>query len=363
MSRGDHSVLAPSASERWVKCAGSRALEAAYPSLPNEKSEEGDIAHSVACHLAQGVSVSNATDEMQEGAEMWVDALPKGLNWHLEETVSIKSVHGECFGTPDCWAYDHTIKALHVLDYKFGHRFVEVFENTQLILYALGVIENHPECFGFNWNNSPDKIVFTIVQPRSYHRDGPVRSWTAYMPTMAKWLEIMRDAAEKAILGSAPTISGEHCRNCSARRVCPTLQASAYHAVEYSGDNTPFDLPSGQIGRELVTLRSALALLSARESGIAAEVLQRVKTGEVVPGWMTEQGMGREKWIAPLEEIVALGDMMGVKVSKPGAITPKQAIKAGLDPALVAQYSTTPVGEVNLVRDDGSKSRKVFGDK
>jgi hypothetical protein len=55
-----------------------------------------------------------------------------------------------------------------------------------------------------------------------------------------------------------------------------------------------------------------------------------------------------------------MATMMGVDISKPGALTPKQSIKAGLPAATVAMYSETPVGELKLVRDDGSAARLAF---
>jgi len=52
--------------------------------------------------------------------------------------------------------------------------------------------------------------------------------------------------------------------------------------------------------------------------------------------------------------------MMGVALAKPGAITPKQAIKAGLPKEIVASYSETPSGEIKLVASDATQIRKVF---
>mgnify|MGYP006371470589 FL=1 len=57
-----------------------------------------------------------------------------------------------------------------------------------------------------------------------------------------------------------------------------------------------------------------------------------------------------------------MAEMLGVKVAKPPtALTPKQAIKAGLDASVVAAMSETPRGEVTLVEDDGSRARSIFG--
>jgi hypothetical protein len=109
-------------------------------------------------------------------------------------------------------------------------------------------------------------------------------------------------------------------------------------------------------------MKQAAALLDYRIDGLESEVLGRIKQGTNVPGWMTQQSEGREKWNKPIEEVLALGDLMGVNISKPTALTPKQSIKAGLPAELIASYIERPKGEIKLVADDGTKARKIFGD-
>jgi len=167
--------------------------------------------------------------------------------------------------------------------------------------------------------------------------------------------------AMDALKPDAPTIVGLECRNCSASHVCTTLQNASLAAVDMAGDNVPFNLSDKALAKELEITHHAITLMKARAAGIEAEVLARIKGGINVPGWRTEQGMGRERWKVPLDQVIAMGILSGVDVSKPGAITPKQAIKKGLSEAMVHQFSETPYGEVKLVEDDLSRSRKVFG--
>jgi hypothetical protein len=154
--------------------------------------------------------------------------------------------------------------------------------------------------------------------------------------------------------------TGPECQDCSARRACTTLQSVAYNVVDVTSDPIPFDLPPEQLGAELALMTAAAERLKARISGLEDEVLSKLKQGVSIPGWMTEQGSGRERWARPVEEIIALGEMMGVNVNKPTAVTPKQAIKAGIPAVVVAQYTETPVGEIKLVP---SNLRKVFATK
>lgn len=318
-------------------------MEDLFPEVEDDlRAVEGTLAHEVAAAVLAGLPVpSGATDEMLDGADLWEEVVGKFKGVEVEQEVDCSAIHPDCFGTPDAWQFDSTDDVLRVFDYKFGHRHVEVFENWQLLSYASGVIDS--------FALSPRIVELTIVQPRSYHPDGPVRTWALPIQKLDHYAGLLMVNCLDAMNPDAGTTTGPECRDCSARRACPTLQASTYSVIEFSGKSIPFDLKANEIGRELTMVREAIALLGARESCLADEILGRIKQGTVIPGWMTKQGSGREKWAKPIDEVLALGDMMGVDLSKPSAITPKQAIKAGIPAELVRQYSETPVGSVSLV--------------
>jgi len=171
---------------------------------------------------------------------------------------------------------------------------------------------------------------------------------------------VLHDAALAATGVSPATKVGPECRDCKARHACPTLQEAAYEAVEFTGQSMPFDMPVEAKGRELAIIQQRIDILKARADGLEAEVLTSVKQGTQVVGWMARQGKGRKKWDKPVEEVLALGTMMGVDVSKPGLITPTQAVKAGIPQAVVDSYAVAPNGEISLVRDTGAFARKIF---
>ena len=340
-----------------MQCPGSRALCELYPEdEASAKSIEGTFAHKVIQAMFQtGEILPSATDEMLDGAELWMDTVGWARNEtpHVEEQVP--GVHPDNWGTPDLWVYQQPIQILKIWDYKFGHRHVEIFENWQMLNYAAGLLAT-PEL------KACENVELTVVQPRSYHKDGPVRTWRLSAGLLrSKYALMLAANCAESMLPEAPTQTGPNCIDCDARHACPTLQKSAYKIVDMQGDNVPFDLPADAIGKELGIMLAAQTLLKARVDGLENEVLARIKKGQAIPGWMTVQGSGREKWKSDVAEVIALGEMMGIDVSKPGAITPKQAIKKGLPAELVAQYSETPIGEVKLVEDDGSKARKTFG--
>lgn len=367
---GEHAPLQPSAASRWMQCAASVQLEAMFPEDDSEAAKEGTLAHIIAATmLTKGPQVMYAaeqTDEMLDGAELLYDdvmavkaTLNPSVSLQVEQRVDCSDIHPHCWGTPDVRLLDVALNRLYIWDYKFGHRYVDPFENWQLMAYAIGALKNYGSA---SWKQL--QVHLRIVQPRSYHPSGPVREWiVSGEELMTVYLERMRRQAAFAMsTQSTPEAAvGPECRDCKARHTCAVLQESAYSMVDLARAGSVHMMLPDAIGRELAVLQAAHDILKARISGLEGEVLATIKSGGAVRGWMVQQGQGRQKWAKPLEEVLALGSLMGVEVAKPAAITPKQAIKAGIPEAVVAAYSETPAGELKLVRDTGAQARKVFG--
>jgi hypothetical protein len=306
------------------------------------------------------------TDEMIEGAEMFVEAVGDAVD-HIEEVLPASlDIHPDNWGTPDAWGYkavpipDTAIVGglITLADYKFGHRHVDVFENWQLVDYAKLVIDK----LGLDGlQEQYTRINFVIVQPRNYHAEGPVRTWSCMASDLrAAWNKI-RAAIIAAQAEDAPFATGPACRDCTARAHCTALQRAALAAVDEAGRMTPMELPPAAVGLELRIMQAALERLKARVSGLEEVALATVRAGKIVPGFRIETGKGRERWTVPVEQLAAMGDVMGLKVTKLQPVTPKQAIKAGLPAEVVAGFSETPPGETKLVPDDGSLARRTFG--
>jgi len=375
----EHAILPPSSAHIWVKCAGSVTLRQAYPDADSDHARDGAAAHFAGAELLAGrvVAVGQIapngvvlTDEMIEAAEVWADDVQATLEplladaWRttakVEQRVTIPRVHAQNWGTPDAYAWVQNF-TLHVWDFKFGHGFVDVFENWQLIDYVAGILD------AATWmreSNIPDErvtVVMRIVQPRNYHRDGPVREWRVKASDLRAHFNILQGAADAA-LGPDPQLkTGDHCEYCPARHACPALQQAAYGVVQRTGAAVPFDLPPHALGLELRTLRDAAKLLDARITGLETQALELLKSGAVVPFWQIENAQGREAWTVPANEVIMLGQMVNLELAKPPeAITPAQARRAGLSAELVDLYASRPSAS-KLAPLNEVKARQVFG--
>lgn len=368
-----HFPLSASAAARWVACAGSVNLCALYPSEDTPKSLEGTAAHWVASEALAGITVPfgaiapngiEVTEEMLDGADMYAENVlavaRTGGQLHVEKTMGCHSIHSDCGGTPDAWHHDSGI--ITVWDYKFGHGFVDVYENLQLIVYASGILDQLGVKNGSGVDDQFFTFRFRIVQPRNYHRDGPIREWVVKASELRAHFNILRAAAKKAWLRTdAQCTPNAECEYCSASHVCEALQQTGFKGMDYASGSTPLVLSNAALGTELTLLNHYLARLEARKTGLEEMAASEIKAGRIVPGFTLNSTVGRLGWTKPVDEVIALGQMMGVDVSKPGVITPTQAIKKGLPDTLVAGYAARAAGGLKLTATDESKARRIFG--
>jgi hypothetical protein len=157
-----------------------------------------------------------------------------------------------------------------------------------------------------------------------------------------------------------PCVTGPECIYCSARHACPTLLAADYNIFEVVQKAVPFDLSDEAVGKELELMASAMFLIKARLTGLEEEVISRIRKGFPVPGWKLGTSYGREDWSKPIGEVISLGMLMGIDISKQDVITPKQAIKKGIPADIVRMYSETKENGVKLQKDDARRAGEVF---
>lgn len=364
-----HAPLAPSSASRRKACAGSRKMEALYPQAEDSPaSMEGTAAHWAASEMLSGRTVDVGliaengvmlTDEMIDAAQMYVDEVRKvALTPVIEERVDITYINEQCWGTPDAWTFVTESATLYVFDFKYGHRFVDVFENWQLIEYTAGILD-HIQVDGITDNFI--NVVMTIVQPRCYVGGSPVRSWRVRAVDLRGYFNAARMFEERSMSDDAQLTVSPECRDCSARHACPALQRASYADMNIATEAVPFDLPPEALGTELRYLQSAIDTLTARATSLEEQALSAIRQGKQIPHFTAQHGMGRERWIKPDAEVIAMGELMGVKLGVTKLITPNQAIKAGMDATLVKSFTEKPRGELKLVADDGTTARKIFG--
>ena len=374
-----HSILPPSSAKAWVQCAMWPTMNKLYPQADTLETQGGRAAHSVfeglltdGVILAEGSLHPNGsviTQEMIEGAELLADTVRSRMpfehfgNPRVEQRVAIPGVHPDCFGTPDVWAFSAKPLTLEVIDYKFGHRFVDEYENWQGICYIDGAIDAMAAKFGEPRGvfDQALQVNFTVVQPRCYYKGSPVRTWSFTGSDIRGHVNKLRAAALAALEPEPTATTNSECRDCPGRHACPALQLAAYSDAEFAVKSAPVELTPLAAALELRMLERSLERLEGRVQGLREALTAHLRSGESLPWYHLEQGYGRTQWTMPPDQVIAMGEIFGVKLAKLGVVTPSQAKKLGIDESVITAYSTTPLGQLKLVADNPADARRVFG--
>lgn len=374
----DHAYIAPSSLARIVQCPGSVALCATLPDEPDGiEAQEGTAAHWVADQYADGNEVEFGSSiptpgnftvdhDMIHGARLWASTV--GYGSVPPFPVASTRIHpADCWGTPDRWRWDPIVNRLRVWDYKYGFGLIEAKGFWQGIAYAAALLES------FELMHDPDVGVdISIIQPRAYHPDGPVRTWQTTVGELRVWINQARAAAHEALPppnsgydGRVPsTNTGPECLHCPAAKagICTTLSAAATKVTEWAGAIDPLRMDERALGIHAQILEQGATLLEAMRTGIMAQIEALLRGGKSVPGWKMTPGRSNLIWndgTAPTTVQMMAGNVNVMK--PPTLITPTQAKVAGVSEDIIALLAHRPPAALKLVQDDGSEATKVFG--
>ena len=297
---------------------------------------------------------------MLEGGEMLVEAVGDRDNVQIEQRVRPHAtIHPECDGTPDVYRVLRDRKHVDVWDYKYGHKYVQARGNWQGVSYLAGIFEGAGVTrFGLSdWT-----ATFTVVQPRCYHSDGPVRTWFVKGSELQKLFDLLRQAAVVAVSPRAATSTGDHCYKCSAAWDCEAHLRSGQTAVEMTGTQVPLNMSPAALALWLHQVETAEARLKSVKDAVVERTLGLLRSGQTVPGRAIGHTAPLERWRDPVAA-ARMGDMFGVELRKPepALITPKQAAKLGIDRSVITEYAETPPGAQKLVKTDSDAALAVFG--
>ena len=347
--------LNPSSAGRWVNCPGSVRLSYLHriPATDRSQAEEGIAAHTVAMEMLEGRAITNADEDMIAGAELYRDVvLERGSGQGkllIESYINAPSIHEKLGGTPDCWSFSNDV--IDIYDYKYGHRYVDVYENWQMLSYAAACLDNTN-------SHESTQVNMVIVQPRSYCVEGAVRVWSVMAYNLKPYFAKLKAAADETQKPDSVCNTGTWCLNCPVSHVCEALQQSSYIACDLSSSAT-MTLDDDSIGAEFALLSEASSRLTSRIGGIEEDIIYRINTGHNILGYTMSRTAGREVWDKPIEAIIDVGNMLDIDLSKPGIMTPNQARKAGVPESILETFSKRVAGSLKLKKTKAFLS-KIF---
>jgi hypothetical protein len=224
-------------------------------------------------------------------------------------------------GTCDAWALATFIddrRTLVVIDLKFGFGVVEVYQNTQLSIYAAAMLREIESV-------TADMMVrLVIFQPRAFHPHGHTRTWTVPVNEFLQFVAGIETAGAACQADDPVTIAGPHCHNCDAAATCASLAASNYRSYERAMSSQQRHMSPVELAAELKFLEEATAMMDARWNEVRAEAEARIKRGETIFGYGLVRGRGQRRLKYDAASIKAA---TGVDATSDKIVTPAELLR------------------------------------
>lgn len=392
-----HSIYSASAASRWFYCVGSIAMCRGVPKRPSgPAAREGTACHDLGerClrsgddafdHEGDIITVEGedfeVDAEMAMAVQLYVDYVRgiSGMKWYEVRTYygSLVGVPDEeAFGTSDTVVLDGSV--LHIIDAKFGRRYVAPEKNKQLMLYAAGVAEA-VEAVG----EEITEVVLHIVQPRVTAKPEPYRMTRQELADVVVEFRNAVQRAEEAGLMFEPAwaiegfvstkalnwvdnylLEGEtQCQWCPAAAVCPKLRGAVDDFTSASIED--FDVVNVLDATDGSFITEALDKIPLVEMWIRAvehEGMRRLTDGRKVPGFKLVTGReGNRKWTdekAVTAEFQDLGDeLVNKKLKSPAQL--EKVLKKDPRKAKIADMTHRSPARPTMVRSEDPRKEWV----
>jgi len=306
----EHALLAPSSSERWLNCPASARLEDLEPDTAGESAREGTLAHTIAelklrrqylepMHTRTFNSRMKKLkenplyqEEMQGYTDEYIDYINQiAMRYPAAPFVNVElELTAKDFDPyiPEEKGYVDNVliygNNLHVTDFKYGRKVaVDAENNTQMMIYALGVIQHYQWCYDLQ------NIHMAVVQPRN----GGIKEWSTTKSALMAWAEsTLKPIAQIAFTGGGECKKGDWCTFCRIKGKC-RLWAQSLQTVQVYNLQLPPVLSNEEIGKALEAGEPFIKWYKKLKDYATAAILR----GEEIPSWKVVAGRGDRSFI------------------------------------------------------------------
>ena len=306
-------IVGGSTAKRVIACPGSVKLVQQMPPKPSSKyADEGTLLHNaIADVLGQGTPPASHIGTSYQGVtlteELYNEKLIPALQAldevdpHKEMEFQVEAVVGFGDALPDVFGSADLIGRIGrravVLDWKFGSGVaVDVEENAQAMFYAAAAMRTDATKWAFK---GAEEIELVIVQPA--HAPNHVKRWVTTLGRILNFERELFAAVKTALMPNAPLASGDHCRWCAAKPVCPSLTGAVDRAVRTSVKALDVDQIAAYL-RDADVLEQWLGDLRALAQTMMEE-------GVRVPGYKLVPKRATRKWADDDKAKTALSEL------------------------------------------------------
>lgn len=348
---------------RLLTCNGSRLMDkVSSVNQDNTVRDEGNAADWLieqvfaGQHLPEELIDRKAENGVYITADM-VDHLSAYFEWIKGRGV----IEVDCSHSDPSWVisgradhvwFDEAAQTLYISDFKYGWKIVDVLENWTLMSHAIGFIKLH--------QIKPNRIVFKIFQPRPYHPEGYVRSYTLSFEELQERSAYL---SHKLMFIGDNLQTSKHCYKCPALAICPAAQMAAMNAIDVSCNTFNSDVSNSDLEFLLEQTERAMTILKETRDAYENLAMNKLKNGQVFTKYILQNDLGRERWKSDVEpEFIEA--ITGKKLTKTQLITPNQAKKTGISEDVLKMFTEIPNTGVKLVKVDPQKrAEKLFNRK
>jgi hypothetical protein len=290
-------VVGGSTAKRVINCPASVKLVQQMPPQPeSEHAARGTLLHNVIAELLEfdkrpaqmlGATYKTQTLTPELLDEKIIPALAlldevdpeKKMEYMVETRVGFGDFLPGVFGSTDLLGRKG--KRAIVLDWKFGDGvLVDAEDNPQLLFYAAAAMRTPAAQWVFE---GAEEIECIIVQPPA------MRRWVT-TPERVKQFEVELARAVRESSWPNPTMqTGDHCRWCTAKPICPEMTGAAERALKVQ----LAALPAEQIAMQL----QQADMLEDYVKNLRALAFQLLENGQTVLGYKLVAKRGTRQWV------------------------------------------------------------------
>jgi hypothetical protein len=290
-------IVGGSTAKRVINCPASVALCAKMPPKPsNEHADRGTLLHNVIAELLEfdkkpeqcigttykdQVLTQELIDEKIIPALAALDEIDpeKRMEYMVETRVGFGDFLPDVFGSTDLLG--RRDNRAFVIDWKFGDGVVvDAVENPQLLFYAAAAMRTEAAKWVFE---GADEIECIIVQPPM------IRRWVTTFERVREFEQELRYAVNLSSWPNPPMQTGDHCRWCAAKPICPQMTGAVERALKLQLVN----LPAQQISQQLQQADAIEDYLR----DLRALASQMLENGHPVPGYKLVAKRATRQWV------------------------------------------------------------------
>lgn len=306
-------IVGGSTAKRVINCPGSVALVDKMPPQPSSSyADEGTLLHDTIADIldAKGtiedyvgrthndvVLTQDLIDSKLRPALAALDSVDPDvqMQYMIESRVGFGDLLPDVFGSTDLLGRIDS-RAI-VLDWKFGDGVpVSPEENPQLLFYAAAAMRTPQTKWVFE---DADEVELIIVQPPS------VKRWLTTPARIKAFEDELVAAVKVALKPDAPLKTGDHCRWCAAKPVCPLMTGAVDRMVKAKLEALPHD--------QIAYYLSQVPLIEGFIKDLQQLAHGLLEEGQPVPGWKLVPKRATRKWIADEARVAAWLESQGVE--------------------------------------------------